>query len=499
MATADNASTGRPASSSALTLSVEAPGTTLVTQQSAPVITWVRNDGTQPQLVPAAGGPSPYLFRLTQQSGKPSLAGAVEVSEQTRAEALHDGTPAPVVPDAPFNLGAGLRSRRSDDVVALLNRPLGPGVYEVLPVWRRDDGSTLQPAAAARFEVVAPRPASLSTAICGTDQRRLLAFTQPQAAGGHTLLLQESFPGGKGLALFHPVMSATGAPGSVAVSIKPTEAPGGRWVAWLHDGTLSARRVPSLRIPPAAPQLVLDGAAEQRLLSPGFTLADGSALFVAVQRRGELGLGIRLLQVSEGGARQLGETQRWHARSPEYTVLRHINQGRGASAFELVWGEDQDVMSQAFTLQSGDTGVAAGAAVRLGSTDTRIIGLHAAALGAKSNAPIHVACGEPGQGLQVVQLRTPNPLPATPRRAPVLSLPPTVASTQALAITALREGPALALAFPDRISYALPGDTQWRTHECRSDAAFVRLSSLDGSKLWLEWLDPSHGFRTKRV
>lgn len=494
MAAADNATTGRGAAMTGVVLSVEAPGPTLVTQQAVPVATWVRNTAASPQLVPSPEGPSRYVFRLSQQTGMPSLPGVVELSEKSHAESLHDGTPAPVVPDALFNLGPGLRSRRTDDVVALLNRPLGPGVYEVLPLWPRDDGTVLQPAAAARFEVVAPRPAALSMAVCSTDQRRPFVFVQPQAAGGHTLLLQEAFPGGKALAVFRPVLSGAGPAGSVAISIKPAEAPGGRWVAWLRGQVLAARRVPSLLEPEPTPEVTLPASADGRLLSPGFTLADGSGLFVAVLRRSDDTPGLQVVRVHEGGAQTVGDLLRWATRSPRFPVLRYLDMGRGTGALQLVWDEGQTVMAQTFALQAGTVSPVA-AAQPLGTLDDPIVGLSASALGNRQPAAVFVACSTAGHGVRVLRLRA----PAATRPAPELDLPALAAAPRALALQGMRSGAAVAAAFPDRINYAMPGDKQWRTHECRSDAAFLRLTSIDGNTLWLEWLDPSHGFRIKRV
>jgi len=474
-----------------LTMSATAEEPAVVTQQSILLRVAIRNGGTAPQLVPNPQGETEYSYRISGvEPGLPRM----EVSAQTMREALTEGTPEPEQPSPAVNLGAGLRSQRVDDVLRLANRPLPPGPYQIAPAWRVN-GETLE-GPAVQVNIEAPRPAAVSTAICKFAGKRMLAMVQPVAGGRHSLLAQKLEPGIKDLARLESIAARGGAAGSVATSVQTEEVGSSHWTAWLNGSSLVARLHPSLRAPAAQPELPVEGR-DPHLLTPGFTTGDGAGIFLVLVNEGQAP-GLLAYRFEEEGSRLLWRLGKLMDRMPERVLVRYLDYGRQGGAVQLITAVGPPparIMSHTILLE---TGKPVAAPELLHTAETPILAMDVAPVGTKQGAQISVVTA-PAHGGTAMLSRVRVPAAKTGPKPEVVRLPPLLTQPPGWAVLGVRAGSAAAASDGKRLFAFLPGENRWRVKENVNQAQYLRLTSVDGVTVWLEWLDPAFGFRVEKL
>jgi hypothetical protein len=474
-----------------LSMTAEPVENRVITQQSIPVRVVLRNTANGPRLVSDPRGETPFIYRIAGiEPGLPR----VEVSTKTMYESLAQGTPAPMEPGPDFNLGAGYRSQRIDDVLQLLNRPLPPGAYEITARWERN-GEILD-AAPVRVHVEVPRPASLSTAISRRDRKRIMALVQPTGGGRHSVLVQALQPGIRDLARLEPILTREGPAGSVAVSVETEEIGSLRWFAWQSGPALRARLYPSLQPQPVEPELAVD-AKEARLLNPGFTTADGAGIFVVLEREGGKA-GLLVYRFHEDGSRLLWRVKEWLPRTPDRILLRHLDYGNQGGALQLIWADPQNqtrVSTQTFLLEGGKVAVPA---ATLWTAEAPIQAWDIPPIGTKQGAQLSIVTG-PGAGEAYLLTQVRVPAARSGGAPPQVRLPLLLQPAVSWAVLGLKVG-AVAAAWDGNVLLAvLPGQTRWAERASVRSAQHLGLTSVDGATAWVEWLDPEFGFRLTRA
>lgn len=363
-------------------------------------------------------------------------------------------------------LGAGKKLEFFEDVAQFWNEGFEPGEYWLTV---RYDAAGLESPKSA----VTILPLVVESLSSDVTVDHLSSFVAHRAQDGTISLLQresevrdpregdfttrETLPGGSAV--------------SVATSVDVTLAGNGRWLAWLRDGKLAAINAWGTAITKRAEPLDAHGA----LLSPGFQIGVGKAVFGTVTREGRLETYLASAAgLAKGWSADLGsatERARWNAQ-PDGSVT-------------VVWEETASgrVMVRSFDA-AGSPRDAAPRAITPGRPATWGLPPTGAAtpwvLVLDGGTPV-IATFPPGGERQVTRL------PALPD-----------ARAWQFLQTQRDTGVVVALSGSTVRSTRL-GSTEWNVIADAPGSSGLHLVSLDGRSIWTEWIEEGRGIRLARV
>jgi hypothetical protein len=212
----------------------------------------------------------PFVFTVEPEKGGP-----FEVSlESYRQHAQPDPPPPRQQEMAP--LGAGASLTFSVDLAGMRASPLKPGRYRVSAVYLLR--GTAYRSAPIAVVIVAPRPRLLELARSGNRVGLGSAMVHLTQSGAPLLYQRESVSGNPALGVYRSRKSLR-EPTSIAISTDAEGAAEPRWVGWMENSSAAFLHVWGDVVLHATESAALD--ANARLVSPGWTLDDGSVIFLA--------------------------------------------------------------------------------------------------------------------------------------------------------------------------------------------------------------------------
>jgi hypothetical protein len=246
-----------------------------ISGESLPFRTTLENQGKTPLQYPSENSPSQFSYELRprRQGGRTYILSAAG-RNQRRSTNLP-----PRVPVQYNTLAPGETVERIEDLADFLNEGIEPGDYF----------ATVQYPAASLASarcLMTIRPANVeswSSAVSGNSLTSVLAHREED--GGMLLLQRESLRDPSENVFYRRQALSAGSRVAVATAIDVVPAGAGRWFAWLRDRTLTASNGTGNRTVTTSQAVGVD-APEPQLLSPGFQVALGTAVFGIVDRRG---------------------------------------------------------------------------------------------------------------------------------------------------------------------------------------------------------------------
>ena len=241
-----------------------------------PVVVTLRNTmAAGGAFVPSPQADCPFTFTIEPEKKPP-----FEVSRQAYLLQIKPQTQPPREQEMAA-LRAGATLEYPLDLADFLLAPLEPGTYRISAAFPLGAHTSRSPAAPLR--VIAPRVELLSLAPDGGRSHLGAALVHRAGADSEVLYQRESAGGQPSLGYFRS-RKALRQPTSLAISTDAEGTSESRWVGWTEDGragfvlvwgtaTLHSAATPSL-------------GAEARLLSPGWSFENGSALFLAAAPSG---------------------------------------------------------------------------------------------------------------------------------------------------------------------------------------------------------------------
>ncbi|HTE43626.1 MAG TPA: hypothetical protein VK636_00170 [Gemmatimonadaceae bacterium] len=247
----------------------------VVSGQSLMVRTVFDNRGTESIAAPKRTSPSPFDYVLrSQQAGGPEYS----VSQSnTFGRRQRERAAAPQLETQP--LAGGAKIERFEDVATYSTVSFEPGEYWLTVRYPKEGlESPKSPVTILPLEAE-----SFSSFVSDGHLTTVAAHRRPD--GEIVLLHRESQVADprEGVFIARHTLPA-GTPVSVATSIDVVPAGSGRWFAWLRDGKLTASNGWGDRVIKRAEPVDAAGV----LLSPGFQIAVGTALFGTVTPAGRL-------------------------------------------------------------------------------------------------------------------------------------------------------------------------------------------------------------------
>ncbi len=434
----------------------------VLSEQSLMVRTVFDNRGGEPIEAPSPRAQSQFAYILRSQKEGGPVYGLSQSITNRRRSPDRVSTPPPVLE----SLAPGGKSETQEDIADFWNEGFEPGKYSL--VVRYDAGGLESPK--SMVSILPLVVESLSSFVSEDHLSSVLAHRRQD--GQITLLQRESqvLDPREGVFLVRHLLPK-GGPVSVATAIDVAPAGSGRWFAWARDGRLTASNAFGNRVLVTTQPVPAGGA----LLSPGFQVAVGTALFGAVSTGGRLETYL---------ATASGLQKHWSAdlRGAGGKVLWNAQPDRSVT---MAWEESASgrILRQSFT-----------------------------------------ADGHP---------RDPNPQAVTPARPAAWGMP---ASGAPVVWVVVADGPAFVLArisaAGDRTLARLPelsGASAWDFHEGQPDTATVasiaggkiystrlenpswrllrdasqarglHMLSLDGRTMWAEWIEPGYGMRRAKL
>lgn len=247
--------------------------------QSLPVRTIFDNRGASSIQVPSEGGTSQYLYMLrAQKEGGPVYPLSEEIAFDRRSP---DRVPSPPPETEP--LDAGGKVERNEDIADYVNAGFDPGKYWLTVEY--DEGGLVSPKSPV---TILPMDVE-SFSSFGTDGHLASVVAHRRVDGRVMLLHRESYVRDPREGVFYvlnlmPPGTGGSQPVKVATAIDVVPAGKGRWFAWTHAGTLTASNAWGDRVMLTVQPVPADGT----LLSPGFQVALGTAMFGVVSSNGHL-------------------------------------------------------------------------------------------------------------------------------------------------------------------------------------------------------------------
>ena len=246
-----------------------------ISGESLPFRTVLENRGAAPLQVPSPNSPSQFTYEL-----RPQREGArvykLSAADRDRRRSVH--LPAPV--EVKYEtLAPGRRLEWIEDLADFLNEGIEPAKYFVTAQYPAADVTSPK----ALVAVLPAQVESLSSAVSGSSLTSAMAHRRED--GGVTLLQRESLMDPRETVFYRRQSLPAGGPVAVAVAIDVAPAGSGRWFAWLRDQKLAASVGWGNRTILTSEAVRVD-ASEPELLSPGFQVAVGTALFGVIDRKG---------------------------------------------------------------------------------------------------------------------------------------------------------------------------------------------------------------------
>jgi hypothetical protein len=233
------------------------------------------NRGAESLAAPSPDSPSPFAYFLqSQKEGGPIYGLSESITDRRRSP---DRVGAPQLETQP--LAAGGKLERQEDIADFWSGGFEPGKYSLTV--RYDAGDLESPRSVVTILPLVAE--SFSSFVSETHLSSVVAHRRQD--GQITLLQRESEvrDPNEGVFLVRRLLPQGGAVG-VATAIDVVPAGNGRWFAWARDGKLTAINGGGNRVFATTEPVPAPGA----LLSPGFQVAVGTALFGAVSPAGRL-------------------------------------------------------------------------------------------------------------------------------------------------------------------------------------------------------------------
>jgi hypothetical protein len=259
------------------------------------------NASDTPWELPTPQEPSPLRYELRSRAGER----AYRISHDDFVTLLRDGPPDRSRPPQTFAVEPGAKLIRGEDIAELSTEPFAPGAYFLVSRLRHGEEVLASPP--APLQILAPRIEAADAAYCLVRGNLASALAHRFEDGRLLVLARESYRRRPSLGVFHRVAELGGeAPiTDLRVFVDTADLVGGRWIAWVREGRVHARKVWG-----ASVEAALEGVGPAwdrlRLVGPGFQRADASGLLFVV---GEAGGQTRLaeLRLSGRGAEILSD------------------------------------------------------------------------------------------------------------------------------------------------------------------------------------------------
>lgn len=455
---------------------------TRISGESLVVQTLFDNASDAPWTVPSTDAPSPLRYELVPEGEGKRLV----LSNDDFITLLRNEPPDRREPPELHTLAPGKRLVRWEEVAELSPEPLPPGQYQLISHYR--DADTPRSSLPTRLELVRARLESSASAYCLLRGNLVSTFTHRASDGRAIVLMRESYRERPALGIFRRIAELDGETRVRDICVFVDSAPivGGRWMAWVRGGRLSARNVWGERV-----QHVLDGFGPDwsglRLAGNGFQLGDATGVMLVTGEDGGRSH-VAALRLREGGAEVL-----WKAPlpgTPEKLGTSYDSEGR----LWLSWTSAGHI----HTLAGG---------TREGSLpgEARVLGRLEASLAAWS---IPTLCG--GASPRVVILEGPTEQGTLRRR--VLSAGVEASAPQELG--PLPDGathfgllereervPILLAAKGEHLLFATArGPLVWKTlGRLDREAPSIQAYATERGEAWAEWNDPELGPQRMRL
>ncbi len=437
-----------------------------ISGESIPFRTVVENRGTAPLRVPSPESPSQFAYELrSQREGGRTYLVSAAIRNQRRS--THIPVPVPIRYEM---LAPRQRLEWNEDLAEFLDEGIEPGTYSVTVMYAAAGATSPR----ARLTVAADHVESLSSA---PSERTLTSVQAYRGTDGGVILLQrESLLDPREGVFYRRQTLPGGAPVAVANAIDVVAAGSGRWFAWLRDHVLTASVGWGDRTI-LTPEAVRLEVTQPELLSPGYQVDVGTALFGVIDRRGNH---VRLLTFLADSA---GLKAHWAA---ELTA---------AGAGKVEWNCQPDGSVTVVWEEP--------AAGRLLSQEFRADGhpVEAAARVRSSSRPVAWAV-EPAGPLAISVLREVEGSYRYARLgAAAMADPHAIAHLAGVTGWAFHPGAesvTILAATANGISRVRPGGT-WETLVETRDPRMVHAFTIEGGASWVEWVQAGYGIRRERL
>lgn len=455
----------------------------VLVQESLLVTTLLVNRGQAVVTVPAADGPSPFVYELRPTQGN---QGVRVVSEELALAATTPGTPQ-ATPTLPFNIGPGGSAPRQDDLAAMAVTPFAPATYAVTV--STNNPRPVGPSSPREVKVGPPRVIVAAAALEPTYDRRL-AFASAEEDGAFAILALQSDAKRQESAVFFRanMQDRLPKPESIAVSVPAGAAANTRWVAWTSGGMLFATK--DFGVPASQTVLVraqLPGNKGQ-VLSPGYFFADGSGLFVVLD-----GAALHAFRVS-GTSFTLAWSAKLGAESADRIRIRYAGSSKGDGVLQLLAvsnkGGREELMLQSWNVRDGRQEMPSKA---ISVFRFPVVAWFLPVWGKGRADELRVISGPAPSGsfeCETIAIEKKGvQVPARP-------IPPTGGPANEWAITVSGNGKVVVAARTSagKLQFLpLPG-TGWQTAADNVGPGHVD-AYANYDRAWAEWLDPEFGFR----
>jgi hypothetical protein len=252
---------------------------TFLPGESLRVETVLENTGATPIEVENPEGPSPFRYELLRAEDRQvvmTLAEIMRDERRTRDIPMERFFP-------PVLLQPRQRMSRDEDLADFLNQDIPPGKYLLRAKYPYEEPTS--ESALAPLTILAPNYESFSSAVCERLQVLTTVFAHRRTDGAVLILQRDSFADPRENVFFERLKLDPGPPVSVATAIDAVNAGNGRWFAWLRAGAFQAAVGWGNRVIVKPPSVAV-GSSSARLLSPGFQIDLGVAMFGVLDRRG---------------------------------------------------------------------------------------------------------------------------------------------------------------------------------------------------------------------
>ncbi|HEY4354691.1 MAG TPA: hypothetical protein VGN16_03010 [Acidobacteriaceae bacterium] len=429
--------------------------------QELPVRTIVDNRGGAPVQVPSRDAPSFFVYTMqSQKEGGPVYGLSRLITDRRRSPDRG--------PDAPFQgetLPAGAKFEWADDIAAYWNEGFAPGKYSLTV---REDTLNIE----SPRTLVTILPLAVESFSSEVSVDHLASLAAHRRDDGQVVLLQREsavLDPREGVFRTRQVL-LKGGPVTVATAIDIVPAGSGRWFAWTQAGKLNASVGWGNRTIVTAPPVPADGS----LLSPGFQIGVGTALFGVLSASGQLST---YLATSAG-------------LKPHWTVHLPVAHGK------LLWNVEPDGSVTVAWEESGSERILRQSFNAEGHPLTpepeQISSRKPMAWGMPAYGPPSVwLAGSDAEAIVVGE--SPKSGKRTLQRVPQLK-----AGTHWDFLRTAR-GWGLAAIAGDKLYSVSNRNPEWRALMEAPRAESLHVVSLNGGAMWAEWVEPGFGIRRAKL